>query len=159
MKNNSKLYLDVRSLVISYSRGFGFTKELLASKFKVEQHEIAQILHTLNLEGWVTKPIHHDPIKWSGSRHADPYHPDVYLRTDKPIKLCKPLRDLDQQALQSFIGQKVRKVSGKPFKSRFLEATVERVVLHPFTNRPAFLLVEDQTVVEAGQCELSDEAQ
>lgn len=154
---NNKLYLDVRSLIISYSRGQPFSKEALAEKYGIEQHEVSQILHKMNLEGWVTQAVHHDPLKWSGGRHVDPYHPDTYYRTDKPIKNSKPLKGLLAGELEKFVGHVVRKVSGKPFKSKLLTATIEKVVVHPFTNRPAFFLKEDRTVVEAGQCELIEE--
>lgn len=152
-----KLYLDVRSLIISYSRGHSFSKEALAIQYEVEQHEIAHILHKMNLEGWVTQAYHHNPSRWSGGRHIDPYHPDTYYRTDKPIKGAKPLRDLPANELEQFVGQMVSKISGKPFKSKSSTATIEKIVVHPFTQRPAFLLKEDQTVVEAGQCKLLKE--
>ena len=62
------------------------------------------------------------------------------------------------ESLQFMIGKRIRKCSGKPFKSKLKAATVVDIIEHPQTQRPAFLLKEDGTIVAAIQCELySDE--
>jgi len=54
----------------------------------------------------------------------------------------------------SWIGQKVRKISAKPFKSRFKWATVKGIIEHPVTGRPGFTFEEDESVVECRICTL-----
>lgn len=60
---------------------------------------------------------------------------------------------------KSWIGQKVRKTSGrsnqlssKPFKSGNKVNTVREIVNHPQLNVPAFTFLEDDSVVECRRC-------
>lgn len=53
---------------------------------------------------------------------------------------------------EEFVGKKVRKISGKPFKSTLRWNTVKAIVEHPVTKVPSFLLEEDDTIVEATKC-------
>lgn len=46
----------------------------------------------------------------------------------------------------------VSKKSGKPFKSGLKKGTVKRIVTNEATNRPAYEMVEDGSVVEMRQC-------
>lgn len=50
------------------------------------------------------------------------------------------------------VGTTVYKSSGKPFKSGKWNATVKDVLIHPITQRLAFLFEEDESYVEAGRC-------
>jgi len=50
------------------------------------------------------------------------------------------------------IGDKVQKISGKPFKSGLKEGTVKDIQPHSITGRVALILVEDDTEVEAFRC-------
>lgn len=54
-----------------------------------------------------------------------------------------------------WVGRKVTKDSGKPFKSGLKENTVKGVVEHPVLKIPAFTFDEDESVVECRQCHLS----
>lgn len=57
----------------------------------------------------------------------------------------------------STIGKKVKKKSGKPFKSRLKENTVKGLIIHPhFTSRPviAYTFQEDDSFVSMEQCEV-----
>lgn len=56
--------------------------------------------------------------------------------------------------LSGYIGQKVVKESGKPFKSGRKINTVKSVTNHPSLNIPAFTFQEDDSVVECRQVEL-----
>lgn len=63
---------------------------------------------------------------------------------------------------KSWIGQKVRKTSGrsnqlssKPFKSGNKTNTVKEIVNHPQLNVPAFTFLEDDSIVECRRCLLS----
>lgn len=60
---------------------------------------------------------------------------------------------------KSWIGQKVRKTSGrsnqlssKPFKSGNKANTVREIVNHPQLNVPAFTFLEDDSIVECRRC-------
>lgn len=60
---------------------------------------------------------------------------------------------------KSWIGQKVRKASGrsnqlssKPFKSGNKVNTVKEIVNHPQLNVPAFTFLEDDSIVECRKC-------
>jgi len=53
---------------------------------------------------------------------------------------------------QSYVGKKVKKESGKPFKSTFLINTVKDVVINPNTNNKAFSFIEDESLVDCHQC-------
>lgn len=57
---------------------------------------------------------------------------------------------------KTWIGQKIRKQSGKPFKSGDKLGTPVEIVTHPFTGRPAFIMKDDGTVVECVKCEVAD---
>jgi hypothetical protein len=50
------------------------------------------------------------------------------------------------------IGDKVRKKSRKPFKSREKINTVKAITKNPYTDRLAFSFIEDSSVVDAYQC-------
>ena len=57
-----------------------------------------------------------------------------------------------------YIGKKVCKESGKPFKSGLKENTVKEIIEHPTLKIPAFTFVEDESFVECRQCaEVVDE--
>lgn len=56
---------------------------------------------------------------------------------------------------ESAIGRAVLKFSGKPFKSRNKVNIVKAVVTNPNTGRPAFSFIEDDSIVDVCQCELS----
>ncbi len=56
---------------------------------------------------------------------------------------------------KAYIGLKVKKPSGKPFKSGSKENTVKGVVMHPvLKNILAFTFEEDDSYVECRKCEL-----
>lgn len=52
------------------------------------------------------------------------------------------------------IGDKVRKKSGKPFKSTFKINTVKSITINPVTNKEAFSFEEDDSIVNTEICEL-----
>jgi hypothetical protein len=54
-------------------------------------------------------------------------------------------------------GDRVRKKSGKPFKSTFKVNTVRGIVVNVHTNKPAFTFVEDDSVVDCDKCVLSED--
>lgn len=54
------------------------------------------------------------------------------------------------------IGKKVRKKSGKPFKSKLKVNTVKAVIVHPYLGRDAFVFEEDDSYVTAELCELAE---
>ena len=58
----------------------------------------------------------------------------------------------------TWIGQKVIKKSGKPFKSTLKVATVKSVTTNPQDkkSRMAFTFYEDDSIVSAEQCKLLD---
>lgn len=57
------------------------TKEELASRFRARQHEVADVLHVLNLEGLVSQAKHHRCC-WCPFPHGNPrcnnWFPDFY---------------------------------------------------------------------------------
>jgi len=53
---------------------------------------------------------------------------------------------------QLFIGKKVRKISGKPFKYGGKISTVRGVVTNPHTGRDAYTFDEDDSYVECKRC-------
>jgi len=57
---------------------------------------------------------------------------------------------------EEYIGKKVVKISGKPFKSSYKANTVKDVVEHPL-GKPAFSFEEDDSIVEAWRCRLVGE--
>jgi len=52
---------------------------------------------------------------------------------------------------------KVRKKSGKPFKSGEKINTVKDTTINPRTGKPAFTFFEDDSVVDQCQCIATDE--
>ena len=58
---------------------------------------------------------------------------------------------------ETWVGQKVQKHSGKPFKSKSKVNTVKGLIEHPQTQRPAFTFVEDDSYCEAQQCAILPE--
>lgn len=50
------------------------------------------------------------------------------------------------------IGLKVKKISGKPFKSGLKFNTISGTGIHPKTKRATFLFEEDDSYVECKQC-------
>lgn len=50
------------------------------------------------------------------------------------------------------IGMKVKKLSGKPFKSRNKVNTVKGIINHPELKRPCFIFEEDESCVEILRC-------
>lgn len=50
------------------------------------------------------------------------------------------------------IGDRVRKKSGRPFKSRLKVNTVREVVVNVHTNKRAFAFVEDDSAVNCDRC-------
>lgn len=52
------------------------------------------------------------------------------------------------------IGMKVKKGSGKPFKSRLTENTVSGIMTHPLLLIPCFTFLEDDSYVEVRRCEI-----
>lgn len=53
-------------------------------------------------------------------------------------------------------GMKVKKISGKPFKSGNKIGTVKDMIVHPITLQWALLFEEDDSYVEAKQCEVAE---
>ena len=51
-------------------------------------------------------------------------------------------------------GMKVRKKTGKPFKSGQKVNTIKQVAAHDHTTQPAFSFVEDGSTVECFRCQL-----
>ena len=64
----------------------------------------------------------------------------------------KQISTLSVKLLQSNIGKKVLKKSGKPFKSKLLINTISSVINHPILKIPAYTFEEDNSFVECGQC-------
>jgi hypothetical protein len=62
------------------------------------------------------------------------------------------IRNLNMEYTLLPVGTKVKKISGKPFKSKKQINTVRDFVIHPFTKRPAYLFQEDDSFVECRQC-------
>ncbi len=61
---------------------------------------------------------------------------------------------LNDPELEAFLGKKVQKISGKPFKSGEKINTVDQVVWNPVTGKPAFSFLEDYSIVDYFQVEL-----
>lgn len=65
----------------------------------------------------------------------------------------KSLRRLAKKNNVAFhIGDRVCKISGKPFKSMAQVNTVKALVQNPFTSRSALAFYEDDSVVDSYQC-------
>jgi hypothetical protein len=60
---------------------------------------------------------------------------------------------VDKSTDQVKIDLKVRKNSGKPFKSGLKINTVKDIVKHPLLGTDAFTFIEDDSIVEVRQCE------
>ena len=58
----------------------------------------------------------------------------------------------DVETLRLKVGDKVRKISGKPFKSGKWVGTIAGVTINPHTQLPAFTFAEDDSVVDMKQC-------
>ena len=58
-----------------------------------------------------------------------------------------------------YIGKKVRKVSNRPFKSRFKTNTVKGIMIHPELEILCFVFEEDESFVECRRCNLMDEVE
>ena len=56
------------------------------------------------------------------------------------------------EVARELIGQKVRKISGKPFKSGSKINTVSKITENPNTNNLAFSFLEDESLVDVYQC-------
>jgi len=54
---------------------------------------------------------------------------------------------------ERMVGKRVRKKSGKPFKSHLAANTVSGVAPHPQTGRLGYTFREDDSVVECWRCE------
>ena len=63
-----------------------------------------------------------------------------------------------KEELSTWVGKRVEKYSGKPFKSTFKKNTVKEVIQHPKSpHRLAFTFVEDESYVSATMCKLVNE--
>jgi hypothetical protein len=58
----------------------------------------------------------------------------------------------EQEYTPILVGDKVCKISGKPFKSRLQINTVKGWCLNPHTSLVALTFVEDDSIVDAKQC-------
>lgn len=58
---------------------------------------------------------------------------------------------------QEYVGKKVLKPSGKPFKSTLKMNTVKEVVNHPVIGVPAFKFHEDDSIVDVRNVKLADD--
>lgn len=59
---------------------------------------------------------------------------------------------------QTWIGKRVSKISGKPFKCQAKVVTVAAIIKHPITGRDAFTFTDDLSFVECGKCQLENES-
>lgn len=59
-----------------------------------------------------------------------------------------------RDTVKDVVGKKVRKKSGKPFKSTYKVNTVKGVIAHPILGREAYVFEEDDSYVSAELCEL-----
>ncbi len=57
----------------------------------------------------------------------------------------------DVERFSTFVGTKVRKKSGKPFKSGLNKNTVQGVIINPHSGKIAFSFIEDDSLVN---CEI-----
>jgi transcription initiation factor IIE alpha subunit len=79
-KRTKGLYEKVKAFILVLTPAEPkFTKESLAGRFKVRQHEISEILARLNKEGLVYKPTHSQPHRRVGDQRCC-WGPDVYTR-------------------------------------------------------------------------------
>ena len=60
----------------------------------------------------------------------------------------------DAQNWDNYVGKQIVKRSGKPFKSGNKVGVVENMSINPNTGRKAFLMRDDQTLVDCHQCQL-----
>jgi len=63
----------------------------------------------------------------------------------------------NSEEYRQWIGCRVEKISGKPFKSGFTVATVVDVTTNPHTGNDSFYFMEDMSEVECFRCKLVDE--
>ena len=52
------------------------------------------------------------------------------------------------------VGDRVSKISGKPFKSKLKVNTVKAIIMNDFTHKEGLAFVEDDSVVDAYQCQI-----
>lgn len=69
------------------------------------------------------------------------------------ISILQSVRDVDLAKIFN-IGDTVEKLSGKPFKSGLLVATIKGAVQSPYSGRLALEFYEDDSVVDAYRCRL-----
>ena len=67
-------------------------------------------------------------------------------------------RQAEQNPVEFHWHDRVRKISGKPFKSDFDVNTIKEFVKNPHTGKNALTFFEDDSIVDAYQCEIADEA-
>lgn len=60
----------------------------------------------------------------------------------------------DRAVWVTWMGLKVSKHSGRPFKSTFKVNTVRGTTIHPTSGRLCFLFEEDETYVECRTCRI-----
>ncbi len=63
------------------------------------------------------------------------------------------MNEINNNPRTIIIGEKVKKTSGRPFKSGFKMNTVNGVINHPKLNIPCFTFEEDNSYVEVRRCE------
>lgn len=57
----------------------------------------------------------------------------------------------------NFIGKKVEKISGKPFKSGNKINTVKGIGINPNTGKECFLFNEDESLVDIRICKIKED--
>jgi hypothetical protein len=77
------------------------------------------------------------------------------MKKSKMIKMLKASSSIIDAS--EAIGKKVKKFSGKPFKSMFKTNTVKAVVPHPVTGEESFTFEEDESVVSVKTCFISQQ--
>ena len=60
-RSEEQIYDMVKEYVLGLDVDSYFRKERIAVKLSLKEHEVAQALHKLNLEGIVAQPIHKPP--------------------------------------------------------------------------------------------------
>lgn len=64
----------------------------------------------------------------------------------------------DIEFYEDFLGQKIEKKSGRPFKSTLKNNTAKALCCNLFTKRLCFLFEEDESFVECFRCRLIKES-
>lgn len=94
-------------------------------------------------------------ITWDHTKGGKPMFDSIKDRIEEWCKKKQiKIKSDTGNNLEEWIGKKVFKTSGKPFKSQFKVNTVKGVTTNPHTNFPAFTFEEDDSVVDAWKCEL-----